>query len=164
MQSRIAQRSRNFPTSQDVFRQTDLNPTTPQLFPHREQIMLKYVLTLAALAFLLAPAPTLAGTVPVEGEGDPALYVVKVHADWCGSCTALVPIPRRSPSRGSRPSRPLPPIGRHRLNADIPSPPACRSPRRRRPLQGQQQNRPRPAHQRRRPHPAGNGDQAKLRR
>ena len=54
--------------------------------------MLKYVLTLAALAFLLVPAPTLAGTVPVEGEGDPALYVVKVHADWCGSCTALVPI------------------------------------------------------------------------
>ena len=54
--------------------------------------MLKYVLTLAALALLLAPASTLAGTVPVEGEGDPALYVVKVHADWCGSCTALVPI------------------------------------------------------------------------
>lgn len=50
------------------------------------------VLMLAALAFLLAPAPTLAGTVPVEGEGDPALYVVKVHADWCGSCKALVPI------------------------------------------------------------------------
>ena len=54
--------------------------------------MLKYVFTLTALAFLLAPAPTFAGTVPVEGEGDPALYVVKVHADWCGSCTALVPI------------------------------------------------------------------------
>ena len=54
--------------------------------------MLKYVLTLTALAFLLTPAPTLAGTVPIEGEGDPALYVVKVHADWCGSCTALVPI------------------------------------------------------------------------
>ena len=54
--------------------------------------MLKYALTLTALALLLAPAPTLAGTVQVEGEGDPALYVVKVHADWCGSCTALVPI------------------------------------------------------------------------
>lgn len=54
--------------------------------------MLKYVFTLTALAFLLAPAPILAGTVPVEGEGDPTLYVVKVHADWCGSCTALVPI------------------------------------------------------------------------
>ena len=54
--------------------------------------MLKCVLTLTALASLLAPAPTLAGTVQVEGEGDPALYVVKVHADWCGSCTALVPI------------------------------------------------------------------------
>ena len=49
-------------------------------------------LALAALAFLLAPTPALAGTVPVEGEGDPALYVIKVHADWCGSCTALVPI------------------------------------------------------------------------
>ena len=55
-------------------------------------MLTKCVLTLTALAFLLAPAPTLAGTVPVEGEGDPALYVVKVHADWCGSCTALVPI------------------------------------------------------------------------
>ena len=50
------------------------------------------VLTLTALAFLLASTPTLAGTVPVEGEGDPALYVIKVHADWCGSCKALVPI------------------------------------------------------------------------
>lgn len=50
------------------------------------------VLTLAALAFLFAPAPSLAGTVPVEGEGDPALYVIKVHADWCGSCKALGPI------------------------------------------------------------------------
>lgn len=49
-------------------------------------------LTLTALAFLLAPAPSLAGPVPIEGEGDPALYVIKVHADWCGSCKALVPI------------------------------------------------------------------------
>ena len=47
---------------------------------------------LAALAFLLAPSPTLAGAVPVEGEGGPELYVAKVHADWCGSCKTLVPI------------------------------------------------------------------------
>lgn len=50
------------------------------------------VLTLTALAFLFTPAPSLAGPVPIEGEGDPALYVIKVHADWCGSCKALVPI------------------------------------------------------------------------
>ncbi len=54
--------------------------------------MLKHILALTALAFLLAPAPTLAGTVSIEGDGDPTLYVVKVHADWCGSCTALAPI------------------------------------------------------------------------
>ncbi len=54
--------------------------------------MLKYVIALTGLALLLAPAPMLAGTVSVEGKGDPALYVVKVHADWCGSCTALAPI------------------------------------------------------------------------
>ncbi len=54
--------------------------------------MLKCVIALTGLAFLLAPAPTFAGTVSVEGKGDPALYVVKVHADWCGSCTALGPI------------------------------------------------------------------------
>ena len=44
------------------------------------------------LGLLLTAAPALAATVPVEGQGDPALYVVKVHADWCGSCQALVPI------------------------------------------------------------------------
>ena len=54
--------------------------------------MLKYVIALTGLALLLAPAPMLAGPVSVEGKGDPALYVVKVHADWCGSCTALAPI------------------------------------------------------------------------
>ena len=47
---------------------------------------------LAALALLLAPAPTLAAAVAVEGEGGPELYVAKVHADWCGSCKTLVPI------------------------------------------------------------------------
>ena len=55
-------------------------------------MLTRCVFTLAALALGLSPAPTLAGTVAVEGEGDPALYVAKVHADWCGSCTALVPI------------------------------------------------------------------------
>ena len=48
--------------------------------------------SLIALAFWLTTAPAFAGTVEVEGEGTPALYVVKVHADWCGSCKALVPI------------------------------------------------------------------------
>lgn len=32
------------------------------------------------------------GTVEVKGKGGAQLYVVKVHADWCGSCTALEPI------------------------------------------------------------------------
>ena len=49
-------------------------------------------LSLIALAFLFATAPAFAASVEVEGEGTPALYVVKVHADWCGSCKALVPI------------------------------------------------------------------------
>ena len=49
-------------------------------------------LSLIALSFLLTTAPAFAGTVEVEGEGTPALYVVKVHADWCSSCKALVPI------------------------------------------------------------------------
>lgn len=55
-------------------------------------MLTRCVSALAALAFLLAPAPTLAAAVSVEGDGGPDLYVAKVHADWCGSCTALVPI------------------------------------------------------------------------
>ena len=48
--------------------------------------------SLAALTLLLTTIPAIAATVPVEGQGDPALYLVKVHADWCGSCQALVPV------------------------------------------------------------------------
>ena len=55
-------------------------------------MLTRCVSALAALAFLLAPAPTLAAAVAVEGEGGPDLYVAKVHADWCGSCKTLVPI------------------------------------------------------------------------
>lgn len=55
-------------------------------------MLTRCVLALAALAFLLAPAPTFAAAVPVKGEGGPDLYVAKVHADWCGSCKTLVPI------------------------------------------------------------------------
>lgn len=53
---------------------------------------IQYRLSLATLTLLLSTAPAVAATVPVEGQGDPALYVVKVHADWCGSCQALVPL------------------------------------------------------------------------
>ncbi len=49
-------------------------------------------LAVAALTLLLTAGPGHAGTVAVDGQGDPALYVVKVHADWCGTCTALVPV------------------------------------------------------------------------
>ena len=55
-------------------------------------MLTRCVFAVAALAFLLVPAPTLAAAVPVEGEGGPDLYVAKVHADWCGSCQTLVPI------------------------------------------------------------------------
>ena len=55
-------------------------------------MLTRCVFTFAAVTLCLSQSPTLAGTVPVEGEGGPALYVAKVHADWCGSCTALVPI------------------------------------------------------------------------
>ena len=127
-------------------------------------MLTKCVLTLTALAFLLAPAPTLAGTVPVEGEGDPALYVVKVHADWCGSCTALVPILEEVHAGVA--DQPVLFVQLDVTDSTLTSQARLLAAAlgRRRPLQGQQPNRPRPAHQRPRPHPAGNGDQAKLRR
>ncbi len=34
---------------------------------------------------------TFAKAVEVAGEGSPKLYVVKIHAKWCGSCKALKP-------------------------------------------------------------------------
>ncbi len=48
--------------------------------------------TLAALSLILVSGSGFAGTVEVPGDDDPALYVVKVHADWCGACTALIPV------------------------------------------------------------------------
>ena len=53
---------------------------------------IRSTLSLAALSLLLIAGPGFAGAVEVPGDGDPALYVVKVHADWCGSCTALIPV------------------------------------------------------------------------
>ena len=53
---------------------------------------IRSTLSLAALSVILIAGPGFAGAVEVPGEGDPALYVVKVHADWCGSCKALVPV------------------------------------------------------------------------
>lgn len=53
---------------------------------------IRSTLSLAALSLFLIAGSGLAGTVEVPGDGDPALYVVKVHADWCGACTALIPV------------------------------------------------------------------------
>lgn len=50
------------------------------------------MLSLAALSFFLIAGSSFAGAVEVPGDGGPALYVVKVHADWCGACTALIPV------------------------------------------------------------------------
>jgi thiol-disulfide isomerase/thioredoxin len=53
---------------------------------------IRSTLSLAALSVILIAGPGFAGAVEVPGEGDPVLYVVKVHADWCGACTALIPV------------------------------------------------------------------------
>ena len=53
---------------------------------------IRSTLSLAALSVILVAGPGFAGAVDVPGEGGPALYVVKVHADWCGACTALIPV------------------------------------------------------------------------
>jgi thiol-disulfide isomerase/thioredoxin len=53
---------------------------------------IRRTLALATVSLVLIAGPALAGTVAVDGQGDPALYVVKVHADWCGACTDLVPV------------------------------------------------------------------------
>lgn len=53
---------------------------------------IRSTLSLAAISILLIAGSSFAGAVEVPGDGDPALYVVKVHADWCGACTALIPV------------------------------------------------------------------------
>ena len=63
------------------------------LFNHRRRAANPLsALSLAAALSLCLVSAACGGTVEVAGKGDPQLYVVKVHADWCGSCKALVPV------------------------------------------------------------------------